>query len=163
MGMKHVFLQTASPVGLEQFAAFCRRQGLQLAYTNNSRSENDAWGGWKGGSEMEQAAVGAINAHIGSMAAVSVSPELSLWTQFLGWTFEGPPRETVGSLRICCPSTTCRQSRGGSRMMQAFGANRLLHDGLTTTKKDCNAHHMGTLGNIYVNGQAIAMKGSSSL
>ena len=158
-GIKQVFLQTASPVGLERFSAFCRAQGLQLAYTNNSRSENDAWGGWKGGSEMEQAAVGAINAHIGSMAAVSVSPELSLWTQFLSWTFEGPSRETVGALRICCP-IHCRQSRGGTRMLQAFAAERLLQDGLTTTKKDCNAHHMGTIGNLYKDGQAVPIRGN---
>jgi hypothetical protein len=159
-GIKQVFLQTASPVGLEQFADFCRTKGLQLAYTNNSRSENDAWGGWKGGSEMEQAAVGAINAHIGSLAAVSVSPELSLWTQFLGWTFDGPPRETLGAWRICCPST-CRQNRGGSRMLQAFAAERLLHDGLATTRKDCNAHYQGTIGNLYENGKLVTVQSST--
>ena len=144
-GMKKIFLQTASPLALARFEGFCRSKNLELAYTNNSRSENDAWGGWKGGSEMEQAAVGAINAHIGSQAALSISPELSIWTQFLGWTFEGPAHHRLGMSRICCPSTTCRQSRGGSRMLQLFAADKVLVDGLGTTKKECSVHRVGTI------------------
>ena len=145
LGKPKVFLQTASPVALEHFAAYCHASGLELFYTNNSRSENDAWGGWKGGSEMEQAAVGAINAHIGSQAAASVSPELSLWTQFVGWTFDGPPEQTVGASRICCPST-CAPRKSGSGMLQLVAASRFLRDNLVLTKKHCNEHFIGSLG-----------------
>ena len=149
MGTKKVFLQTASPIALVRFENFCSTNGLQLSYTNNSRSENDAWGGWKGGSEMEQAAVGAINAHIGSQASVSVSPELSIWTHFLAWTFEGLPGQTIGASRVCCPLKTCRPTRSGSRMLHVFATNALLKSGIATTRRECNVHHLGTMGIDY--------------
>ena len=146
---EEVFLQTASPIALVRFENFCSTNGLQLSYTNNSRSENDAWGGWKGGSEMEQAAVGAINAHIGSQAGVSVSPELSIWTHFLAWTFKGLPGQTIGASRVCCPLKTCRQTRSGSRMLHVFATNALLKSGIATTRRECNVHHLGTMGIDY--------------
>ena len=144
---RKVFLQTASPVALEHFASSCKANGLELSFTNNSRSENDAWGGWKGGYEMEQALVGAVNAHIGAQAVVSVSAELSLWTHFLAWTYTGPPGETLGVSRACCPAPTCRLAKNsGSGIFQIFAAGRALQAGVAVTKKECKEHYTGVLG-----------------
>ena len=54
-----------------------------------------------------------------------------------------------------------RKRRGGSRMLQAFAAERLLHDGLATTRKDCNAHYQGTIGNLYENGKLVTVQSST--
>ena len=133
---KHVFLQTASPVALDHYAAFCTQSGLDLAYTNNSRSENDAWGGWKESAEMEQAAVGALNAYIGSQAAVSVSPELSLWTQFLAWVY-GENDVPLTTVKACCPPAKCHSLRGGSHVMQVVGGTGVVAGGLAQTRAKC--------------------------
>jgi hypothetical protein len=82
-GLRSFFLQTASPAALADFSQFARNRNLNISYTDNPRSENDAWGGWQHGSEMEQATVGAVNAYIGTRAAVIASPSLSIWTEFL--------------------------------------------------------------------------------
>ena len=101
LGTPKVFLQTASPVALQHMTAVARMHRLELSFTNNSRSEHDAWGGWMNGTEMEQAAVAAINAHVGSQAIVSVSPTLSLWTNFLYLSF-GLDGEALNTSSFCC-------------------------------------------------------------
>lgn len=135
---KRVFLQTASPDALAQFATFAASNGLELSFTNNTRSEHDAWGGWKGGVEMEQAAVAAVNAHIGSLSAASVSPELSLWTQYLNWQFasDGMP---VQSGSFCCPPDPCHKTKGGSFSNQIVGAPQIFHTGhqMVATRAKC--------------------------
>ena len=87
LGTRSVWLQTSSSMALERFVGVAREKQLKLFFTNNSRSENDAWGGWKAGVEMEQATVGAVNAHMSSLSVASVSADLSLWTNFLSWNF----------------------------------------------------------------------------
>jgi len=139
LGARKVFLQTASPLALERFSSFAASNRLELAYTNNSRSQNDAWGGWKGGLEMEQAAVAAINAHIGSQSVVSISPDLSLWTQFLNWVHGADGAPMVWS-SFCCPAEQCkaRITRGGSNSMQLVATPRVLGgEGLPTTRAKC--------------------------
>jgi hypothetical protein len=141
LGLKSVFLQTASPVAIESFGTFCRQNSLRLSYTNNSRSENDAWGGWKGGSEMEQAVVAAVNAYIGSQAAVSISPELSLWTLFLGWSFgPSPSAPLTGTSRVCCPRASCGRSHGGSHMIEVVATKDVLRSPLRAMRERCKEH-----------------------
>ena len=141
LGTRKIFVQTASPVALGHIASVCREHELELSYTNNSRSENDAWGGWKGGSEMEQAAVAAINAHIGSKAVVSVSPALSLWTTFLGFSY-GPDGQHPISTNLCCPPKEspkeCMKMKGGSRTFLALSNAAALGKGkLIATRNSC--------------------------
>ena len=138
-GTRKLFVQTASPVALLRAISFSAQHQLQLSYTNNSRSENDAWGGWKGGSEMEQAAVAAINAHIGSKALVTVSPELSLWTNFLSFSF-GEDGQRIASKSVCCPLERCKgtATRGGSHMLNLCASPALFAPGrLTETHSAC--------------------------
>ena len=138
-GTRKLFVQTASPVALLRAISFSAQHQFHLFYTNNSRSENDAWGGWKGGSEMEQAAVAAINAHIGSKALVTVSPELSLWTNFLLFSF-GEDGQRIASKSVCCPLEHCRGSitRGGSHMLSLCASPELLAPGkLQETHNTC--------------------------
>lgn len=144
LGVRKIFLQTASPEALNAFAAFCGRNGLELSYTNNSRSENDAWGGWKVGAEMEQSTVAAVNSYIGSRAAASVSPELSLWTHLLSWTF-GPDGQPFASTRICCPHE-CRIQHSGSNMMEVATAPSVLGSAMQRMRKDCREQHVGKVG-----------------
>ena len=136
-----IFLQTASPVALDHYAGYCAKHGLVVSFTNNSRSENDAWGGWQGGAEMEQALVAAVNAHVGSQAAVSVSPDLSLWTHFLSWVF-GPTDAELGTVRVCCPPAKCHSLRGGSHVSQLIGASALVRGGggLVQTRAGCKVN-----------------------
>ena len=138
LGTKKIFLQTASPEALTRFEKVCAAAGLQLSYTRNTRSENDAWGGWKGGLEMEQAAVAAVNAHIGSQSLVSISPELSIWTQLLGWVF-GPDGQPMGVSSFCCPADTCRRTSGGSNSLQLAAAGSVIEPStaLAETRKLC--------------------------
>lgn len=87
---------------------------------------------------IDQAAVAAVNAYIGSQAIVSVSPELSLWTQFLAWVF-GPTDKDVVTGRVCCPPAKCHSMRGGSHVFQVVGAKEHLHagGGLAHTRTRC--------------------------
>ena len=97
-----VLLQTASPSQLLAYETFGRANRLSLSFTNNTREEHDNWGGWKHGSEAytspgvtaflskdseayttSPATVGAVNAHLGSMAPVFMSPATSAWTEFV--------------------------------------------------------------------------------
>ena len=41
-----IFLQTASDEAVDAFERFAHRNHLRLAYTNNTRSDHDSWGGW---------------------------------------------------------------------------------------------------------------------
>ena len=137
LGTRKIFLQTASPVALARFASFAVANRLELAFTNNTRSENDAWGGWQGGLEMEQAAVAAVNAHVGAQSAVSVSPALSIWTLFLGWVFGGDGQPMSAST-VCCPAATCRHTtKGGSNSLEIVAAPAVFRAGLGETRKQC--------------------------
>lgn len=81
-----VLLQTASPSQLLVYETFGKANHLSLSFTNNTREEHDNWGGWKHGSEActtSPATVGAVNAHLGSMAPVFMSPASSAWTDFV--------------------------------------------------------------------------------
>jgi len=98
---RKLFVQTASPVALTAITEASHKHGLELSYTSNNRSENDAWGGWNAGAEMEQAAVAAVNAHVGAQALVSVSPSLSLWTNFL-WLSFGADGDQPAKTSLCC-------------------------------------------------------------
>ena len=144
MSTQKVFLQTASPEALERFVKVCAASGLTVSFTNNTRSENDAWGGWKGGLEMEQAAVGAINAHIGSMSSASISPDLSIWTQLLQWVF-GPDGQPLGVSSFCCPTETCRHTKGGSNSMQLAAERSVLESptAFASTRKLCKERSHG--------------------
>ena len=140
-GTRKLFVQTASPVGLASFASVCREHDLELSYTNNTRSENDAWGGWKGGVEMEQAAVAAINAHIGSQALISISPVLSLWTNFLWFSYGHDSH--VARTNLCCPQDACSKNKmkGGSKSFEAATTgDQLRANKLHTTRLLCREH-----------------------
>ena len=137
VGTRKIFLQTASPEALERYANFSAANNLELSYTSNSRSENDAWGGWKGGLEMEQATVAAVNAHIGSQGAVSVSPELSIWTHLLSWVF-GPDGKPMRATSFCCQPGPCHRTSGGSYSLQVVSSPHLLRaGGLSNTRSQC--------------------------
>ena len=143
LGTRKVFLQTASPLALERFASFAASNQLQLSFTNNTRSENDAWGGWKGGLEMEQAAVAAINSHVGAQSVASVSPELSLWTLLLGWVY-GRDGHAMAYTSFCCPSESCkaRSTRGGSNSLQVAAAPSVFRK-LSATRAKCKERAAG--------------------
>ena len=106
LSTRNIFLQTASPVGLENFLSFARKEMLTVSFTDNPRSEHDSWGGWMAGSEMMQSAVGAVNAYISTRAAVTASPGISIWTQFLRRLGE----DSVRSLTVRCPPSWAKQS-----------------------------------------------------
>ena len=83
---RRVLLQTASPSSLSAYETFAKASNLSLAYTNNVREEHDNWGGWKRGGEAvttSPTTVGVVNAHLGSMAPMLMSPATSAWTDFL--------------------------------------------------------------------------------
>ena len=112
---RSIFLQTASPAGLDDFTTYASSQQLGVFYTNNSRSEHDAWGGWSIGQEMTQSTVAAVNAYISSLAAVTASPGISLWTHFLHRTL---PRSAEHSKQI---SVRCRPSMTQTSWFSVFG------------------------------------------
>ena len=116
VGTRKIFLQTASPVALADFAAFALTQSLNVFYTDNPRSEHDSWGGWLAGSEMLQAAVGAVNAYISSHAAITASPGISQWTDFLRRST--PP--TTGTNQAFL-SVRCRPSMKRDSWYEVFG------------------------------------------
>lgn len=140
-GFRDIFLQTASPVALADFERFSRHHGFGVSYTDNSRSENDAWGGWQHGSEMEQAAVGAVNAYVGTQAAVIVSPELSLWTDFLRRltpTAVAPSSQAhLPSLAVRCAPSLMRAS-----IFSVFGPGAHASD-LPATGRACSVQRIG--------------------
>ena len=138
LGTRMVFVQTASPTALEHIVSVGRKHGLTLVYTNNSRSDNDAWGGWNAGAEMEQATVAAVNAHIGSRALASVSPILSLWTNFL-WITYGLDVQSPARTTLCCDEgTRCSKMRVGSRTFDVFLQPSHHHaNALGATRKVC--------------------------
>jgi hypothetical protein len=141
LGTRKVFVQTASPEGLAHFGNVCREHKLELSYTNNSRSENDAWGGWKGGLEMEQATVAAVNAHIGSLAALSASPVLSLWTNFLWFSYGSDGRLPGRTHLFCEPSL--RKRKGQSHIFEVHAAASALQVGqLKATRTACSEGHV---------------------
>lgn len=146
LGKRKVFVQTASPIALNQFSAFCSQHNIEVSYTNNSRSENDAWGGWNAGAEMEQAAVAAINAHIGSQALISVSPSLSLWTNFMYLSF-GPDGQTPLKASMCCEGegSACKKMRGGSRSFELHASPALRSNPLSSTTKKCKIAQAATV------------------
>jgi len=111
---RKVFLQTASPDAVADFSAFAQQNNLEVSYTDNPRSEHDAWGGWLAGSEMLQAAVGAVNAYISSCAAVTGSPGISLWTDFLRRT---SPSATPGKAK----NFRCPPSKAKTAWISLFG------------------------------------------
>ena len=100
LGATHVLLQTASPTALEAMEAFAHRKGYTLSYTNNSRAERDSWGGWSSSNDaaMMGGTVAAVNAHLGAIAPVFLSPALSAWTYFVH-SLMPPPAELIPS---CC-------------------------------------------------------------
>ena len=109
-GTRKIFLQTASVVGLEDFTSFASKQKLKVFYTDNPRSEHDSWGGWLIGAEMMQSAVGAVNAYISSLAAVTASPGISLWTDFLRRTHPLVAAQDFHSLSVRCPPSLAAAS-----------------------------------------------------
>ena len=85
LGQPKVFLQTSSPGSVSGFAQLADRDGLELSFTNNTRSEHDSWGGWSPTGQMESALVGAVNLHVpSSHASVFISLHLSAWTDLVG-------------------------------------------------------------------------------
>ena len=84
LGLTDVFLQTSNPSALSGALAFANATGeLRASYTDNRRSEHDAWGGWDAGQVMGQAVVAAVNLHVGACAAAVIGAEGSLWTGLL--------------------------------------------------------------------------------
>ena len=121
-GIRHVFLQTASPAALTDFTQYALTRNLSISYTDNPRSENDAWGGWQHGSEMEQATIGAVNAYVGSLAAIVVSPEISIWTDFLWKTLRTTSSTSHGGRQIApLFAVRCRPSLQAASAFSVFG------------------------------------------
>jgi len=117
VGTHKIFLQTASPVGLQDFAAFARKQALEVSYTDNPRSEHDSWGGWQHGTEMLQSAIGAVNAYVASHAAITASPFISIWTEFLRYTVPWD-QGTTATIKARCPPSRSAFSIFGPRARQ---------------------------------------------
>jgi len=120
--MQNVFVQTASPVGLAEFASFAHENHLNICYTDNPRSEHDTWGGWILGAEMLQAVVGAVNAYVSTHAAVVASPGSSVWTDFLHrstTTVHGMKEDRI--IHIRCPPSFARASWFGIFGPLAYG------------------------------------------
>ena len=96
-GLRDVFVSTAHPHALDEFVAWAREQNLSVSYTQNPRSETDAWGGWSSDEEGTaiQSATAAVNYYLSSHAAMLISPSLSIWTPFLvhamGYDAHAPP------------------------------------------------------------------------
>ena len=80
LGLEAVFVQTASAAALANFSMLAKR--MKVSHTDNPRGDSDAWGGADPSRVMHEAVVGAVNAHIGSQAAILLSPSASVWTMF---------------------------------------------------------------------------------
>jgi hypothetical protein len=94
-----LLVQTSSPSALRDFARRTDEAGLELSFTNNTRSEHDHWGGWIPSGQMESTVVAAVNLHIASASAsVFLSLKMSAWTALVG------ARGWYGGARhpICC-------------------------------------------------------------
>ena len=86
---------------------------------------------------MEQATVGAVNAHMSSLSVASVSADLSLWTNFLSWNF-GPDGKPMGYSSFCCPADIHKCTRGGTNAMTVFSSTAANAAGqLEQTRKKC--------------------------
>ena len=88
-GLRHVFLQTANPQAVVEFAAWAVAANVSLSYTDNPRQKDDSWGGWTADQTNVQTAVAAVNALVASQAALIISPSsgVSVWTSFLTHLF----------------------------------------------------------------------------
>ena len=99
-GEMRVLLQTSSDRALFAFAKLAHASGLRLSFTDNARSDRDAWGGWRRGQrEGEQGAIAAVNLHMASSAAVFIGPLASSWTHLVVHTMH---ERSVPLLYPCC-------------------------------------------------------------
>ena len=104
-GEMRVLLQTSSDQALSAFSKLAEASGLRLSFTDNARSDNDAWDGWRRGQrEGEQGAIAAVNLHMASSAAVFIGPLASSWTHLVAHTMH---ERSVPLLYPCC---RCRTS-----------------------------------------------------
>ena len=95
-----IFLQTATPRGVEVMETWAGERGVQLAYTDNERDLHDLWlkrdlnssdciGNWTGrlcqiqNGQRTSVVAQAVNALIASRARIFISPEASMWTYFV--------------------------------------------------------------------------------
>ena len=99
-GEMRVLLQTSSDQALVAFSKLSRASGLRLSFTDNERSDNDAWGGWRHGQrEGLQGAIAAVNLYMSSFAAVFIGPLASSWTHLVQHTMS---ERSVPLLYPCC-------------------------------------------------------------
>ena len=135
-GLAAVFLQSASASLLAEFAeaGATLPSPLRVSFTENARHEHDAWGGWRDASNATRAeaaaeaeeeegglAVAAVNAHIGSLSHVFISPSNSMWTSFVGHLMEGPPE--IQSF-ACAPGRSRTPGGGYLRLQRATPGSR---------------------------------------
>ena len=108
-GYHRVFVQTANPGALLNFSQLCRSK-IKVSYTNNPRTDHDSWGGWVNDTDVisQQAAAGAVNAHIASHAAVLISPSISIWTIFLGYLMEAGKGNSRRPSKLFVTSYLCK-------------------------------------------------------
>lgn len=118
LNASRVLLQTASPSSLRAFEEFARESRLSLTYTNNSREEHDNWGGWKADHDdiaTSTATVAAVNAYLGSIAPVFMSPDVSAWTFFVS-ALMAP---TAPRVPMCCVKKMTTEPKVWSRQCPA--------------------------------------------
>jgi hypothetical protein len=83
-----VLVQTANGDLLKRFTQWARDRGIPVCVTNNRRSAvgvvaHDSWGGNNSSAVMEEAAIAAVNGHLGSLSGTFISPRSSQWTGFV--------------------------------------------------------------------------------
>ena len=101
---QHVFLQTASMQAERDFTHALSLHGLHESHTDNPRASSDTWAATRGKRQASSAdvegVIAAVNAYIGSLAAVFLSLANSMWTFLQRFLF--PHGTTVHLEPIAC-------------------------------------------------------------
>ena len=102
LSQPRLLVQTSSPSALRDFTRRADADGLELTFTNNTRSEHDNWGGWSPSGQMESTIVAAVNLRVASAAAVFISMKQSAWTGLVGAQGKWGARHSI----CCAPNAT---------------------------------------------------------
>ena len=113
LGLRTVFVQSASQMALDDFSEFANRQHLNMTYTQgHPRSEHDTEGGRYAHLATWHGVVAAINMFIASQAAAFIGLQESMWT-LLSVSLQGsmPGSGNTWSLSSRCGLPGSSQSR----------------------------------------------------
>lgn len=131
--LSDVFVQTSNPWALKRLAAVLPAAEPPLApsWTNNTRTEHDAWGG-RGNSTsaaMEAGVVAAVNLYVASRAPLFVSLSASMWNRLVEALVSARPLAGRGTVSIASGETAVEvdYSDGGAAVELAGHRVRWTH------------------------------------